>query len=76
MYELMFFLPIYIFDRFAVLVVSHGDPLQILQTILQASMQNNSGSDLVSRITGVIVPNILSQHRKCALLTGELRRVA
>ncbi|KAF3787702.1 hypothetical protein EJ110_NYTH07555 [Nymphaea thermarum] len=64
------------FHGFAVLVVSHGDPLQILQTILQASTQNECASDLVSRITGVIVPNILSQHRKCALLTGELRRVA
>ncbi|XP_049935619.1 uncharacterized protein LOC116260454 isoform X2 [Nymphaea colorata] len=64
------------FHGFAVLVVSHGDPLQILQTILQASTQNEYASDLVSRIRGVIVPNILSQHRKHALLTGELRRVA
>ncbi|KAG7975691.1 hypothetical protein I3843_06G112000 [Carya illinoinensis] len=64
-------------DGCAVLIVSHGDPLQILQTILNAVKQDitSSGNDLASRIEAVRVPSILSQHRKFALLTGELRAV-
>lgn len=61
----------------AILVVSHGDPLQILQTILNAVKEDKepSCSNLGSRIEAVRVPSILSQHRKFALLTGELRAV-
>ncbi|KAK9287438.1 hypothetical protein L1049_015859 [Liquidambar formosana] len=63
--------------RCAILVVSHGDTLQILQTILNAAKQHTGSScnDLASRMQAVKVPSILSQHRKFALLTGELRAV-
>ncbi|CAI0407717.1 unnamed protein product [Linum tenue] len=65
------------FERCAILVVSHGDPLQILQTVLQAAKQEGpTGSeDVVSRLQAVRIPSVLSQHRKFALLTGELRGV-
>lgn len=65
------------FQGCAVLIVSHGDPLQILQTILNAVKQQtiSSSNDLASRIQAVRVPSILSQHRKRALLTAELRAV-
>lgn len=65
------------FCRCAILVVSHGDPLQILQTILNAVKEDREplSNDLASRIEAVRVPSILSQHRKFALLTGELRAV-
>ncbi|OAY52196.1 metal-independent phosphoserine phosphatase isoform X1 [Manihot esculenta] len=65
------------FQGCAVLIVSHGDPLQILQTILNAVKQHNGSTcnDLSSRIQAVKIPSILSQHRKFALLTGELRLV-
>ncbi|KAK4562045.1 hypothetical protein RGQ29_004773 [Quercus rubra] len=65
------------FQGCAVLIVSHGDPLQILQTILNAVKQQtvSSSNDLASRIQAVRVPSILSQHRKYALLTAELRAV-
>ncbi|XP_075672895.1 uncharacterized protein LOC142642429 isoform X2 [Castanea sativa] len=65
------------FQGCAVLIVSHGDPLQILQTILNAVKQQtvSSSNDLASRIQAVRVPSILSQHRKHALLTAELRAV-
>ncbi|XVF68054.1 hypothetical protein PTKIN_Ptkin10aG0172200 [Pterospermum kingtungense] len=61
----------------AILVVSHGDPLQILQTVLNAASEQMepSCSDLPSRIKAVRTHSILSQHRKFALLTGELRAV-
>ncbi|KAE8654362.1 SEC1 family transport protein SLY1-like [Hibiscus syriacus] len=61
----------------AILVVSHGDPLQILQTILNAASKQteSSCSDLTSKIQALRIPSILSQHRKFALLTGELRIV-
>ncbi|GKV23892.1 hypothetical protein SLEP1_g33571 [Rubroshorea leprosula] len=61
----------------AILVVSHGDPLQILQTVFTSiSQQEESNSkDLASRIQAVRIPSILSQHRKYGLLTGELRSV-
>ncbi|OMO79981.1 Histidine phosphatase superfamily, clade-1 [Corchorus capsularis] len=60
-----------------ILVVSHGDPLQILQTILNAASEQteSSCSDLALKIKAVRTPSILSQHRKFALLTGELRAV-
>ncbi|CAL1372957.1 unnamed protein product [Linum trigynum] len=65
------------FERCAILVVSHGDPLQILQTVLQAAKQEGStgSEDVVSRLQAVRSPSVLSQHRKFALLTGELRGV-
>ncbi|XP_057496134.1 uncharacterized protein LOC130781095 isoform X2 [Actinidia eriantha] len=61
----------------SILVVSHGDPLQILQTIIHAAKEHNElvGNDLESRIQAVKVPSVLSRHRKYALLTGELRAV-
>ncbi|KAK6253971.1 hypothetical protein QUC31_015691 [Theobroma cacao] len=60
-----------------ILVVSHGDPLQILQTILSAASEQMepSSNDLGSRIQAVRLPSIFSQHRQFALLTGELRAV-
>ena len=63
--------------RCAVLVVSHGDPLQILQTILNAAKdtKGSDSNDLTSRIQAVKVPSVISQHRKFALLTGEIRAV-
>ncbi|OVA00599.1 Histidine phosphatase superfamily [Macleaya cordata] len=65
------------FQGCVVLVVSHGDPLQILQTILHATNQQKGPAveDFMSRLEAVKVPSILSQHRKYALLTGELRRI-
>ncbi|KAF5449065.1 hypothetical protein F2P56_029549 [Juglans regia] len=62
----------------AVLIVSHGDTLQILQTLLLNAVKQSmasSGNDLAERVEAVTVPSILSQHRKFALLTGELRAV-
>lgn len=60
------------------LIVSHGDPLQILQTIMNAAKEDGrtEGNDLFSRIEAIRVPSVLSQHRKFALDTGELRRLA
>ncbi|MFS8025344.1 putative histidine phosphatase superfamily, clade-1 [Helianthus anomalus] len=65
------------FQGCAILIVSHGDPLQILQTILKAvgEQAGANGGDLASRIEAVKVPSVLSQHRKHALLTGQLRAV-
>ncbi|WCJ40004.1 Phosphoglycerate mutase family protein [Euphorbia peplus] len=61
------------FQGCAILIVSHGDPLQILQTMLHAA-KPQKGSDLASTlIQAVNVPSILSQHFKYALLTGEIR---
>ncbi|KAJ7978694.1 Phosphoglycerate mutase family protein [Quillaja saponaria] len=66
------------FKGCAILVVSHGDPLQILQTMFNAVNHHREPScnDLASRFQAVQVPSILSQHRKYALQTGELRAVA
>ncbi|KAI3986313.1 hypothetical protein MKX01_002158 [Papaver californicum] len=58
----------------AVLVVSHGDPLQILQTIISA-IEKAPGEDFRTRVGAVKVASILSQHRKFALQTGELRQL-
>ncbi|XP_057440808.1 uncharacterized protein LOC130732835 isoform X2 [Lotus japonicus] len=65
------------FEGCAVLVVSHGDTLQILQTILHAANQHKEPAydDLASILNAVQVAPVLSQHRKYALLTGELRGV-
>nr|XP_043609591.1 uncharacterized protein LOC122581424 [Erigeron canadensis] len=65
------------FQGCAILIVSHGDPLQILQTIFNAVREQAGpdGGDLVSRIEAIKVPSVLSQHRKHALLTGQLRAV-
>ncbi|GAB4853087.1 hypothetical protein Ancab_017272 [Ancistrocladus abbreviatus] len=65
------------FQGCAILVVSHGDPLQMLQTILNAAKER-AGSDytvVAQRLEAVKVPSVLSTHRKFALLTGELRAV-
>lgn len=62
------------FQGCRVLVVSHGDPLQIFQTILNAA-KDSCENDLASRIQAVKIPSVLSQHRKFALQTGELRLV-
>ncbi|XLS63539.1 hypothetical protein HN51_023513 [Arachis hypogaea] len=65
------------YEGCAILVVSHGDPLQILQTILLESIQQQEhpNKDMASILSAVQVAPILSQHRKYALVTGELRRV-
>nr|GEU56881.1 metal-independent phosphoserine phosphatase isoform X2 [Tanacetum cinerariifolium] len=65
------------FQGCAILIVSHGDPLQILQTILNAVREHvgPDGGDLASRVATIKVPSVLSQHRKHALLTGQLRAV-
>ncbi|KAK4437560.1 hypothetical protein Salat_0089900 [Sesamum alatum] len=65
------------FQECTVLVVSHGDPLQILQTILSAAKEHATSpeNDLTSRIQAITVPSVLSQHRKFALNTGELRQL-
>ncbi|XP_065865473.1 uncharacterized protein [Euphorbia lathyris] len=65
------------FQGCAILIVSHGDPLQILQATLNAAKQQigSPNDDLASRIQAVNVPSVLSQHRKFALLTGEIRAV-
>lgn len=65
------------FQGCAILIVSHGDPLQILQTIVGAVRQQvgPNGVELAKRVEAVKVPAVLSQHRKHALQTGELRSV-
>ncbi|XP_004491640.1 uncharacterized protein [Cicer arietinum] len=64
------------FQGCAILVVSHGDPLQILQTILLAANNKHkdlASHDLASMLEAVQVAPILSQHRQYALQTGQLR---
>ncbi|EYU38025.1 hypothetical protein ABFS82_02G001600 [Erythranthe guttata] len=66
------------FEGCTLLVVSHGDPLQILQTVLNAAKEQGQQTDengLISRMEAVKVPDVLSQHRKFALNTGELRQL-
>ncbi|KAL6211119.1 hypothetical protein ACLB2K_016347 [Fragaria x ananassa] len=65
------------FQGRTVLVVSHGDTLQILQTILNAAKADAGSTydDLTSRMQAVRTPSILSEHRKFSLLTAELRSV-
>ncbi|KAJ4783691.1 hypothetical protein LUZ62_034937 [Rhynchospora pubera] len=64
------------FESCAVLIVSHGDTLQILQTLLQTLKENPSDNeDMELRIKNCIVNSILSQHRKFSLSTGELQQI-
>ncbi|CAL9072333.1 unnamed protein product [Musa textilis] len=65
------------FQGYVFLVVSHGDPLQILQTILHATKELASSNeiDILLRTKEIMVHSILSQHRKFALQTGELRPI-
>lgn len=65
------------FHGSAILIVSHGDPLQIFQAVLSGTKENSSFLDEVTDLKkkGLLAPSVLSQHRKFALLTGELRRV-
>ncbi|KAH7285488.1 hypothetical protein KP509_33G030600 [Ceratopteris richardii] len=58
--------------RFAVVVVSHGDPLQIFQTIIKAAV---SGVANYLRDGANYDHLVLSKHRTYALQTGELRRI-
>ncbi|XP_030450665.2 uncharacterized protein LOC115672839 [Syzygium oleosum] len=65
------------FQGCAVLIVSHGDPLQILQTIVCAAKQEiPNNNEFSSSIQATRTFAVLSQHRKFALLTGELRALA
>ncbi|WCJ40002.1 Phosphoglycerate mutase family protein [Euphorbia peplus] len=63
------------FQGCAILIVSHGDPLQILQAMLHAAKEEirSPNDDMPSRLEAVNVHSVLSQHRKFALLTGEIR---
>lgn len=65
------------FQGCVILVVSHGDPLQILQTILNAAKEreNSEEGDVSSRLKAVMLRSVLSQHRKFALETAELRQI-
>ncbi|KAJ4774963.1 Phosphoglycerate mutase family protein [Rhynchospora pubera] len=64
------------FQGCAVLIVSHGDTLQILQTLLQTLKENPSDNeDMELRIKNCIVNSVLSQHRKFSLSTGELQQI-
>ncbi|KAG7539732.1 Histidine phosphatase superfamily clade-1 [Arabidopsis thaliana x Arabidopsis arenosa] len=60
------------YQRCAILVVSHGDPLQMLQNVFHSAKQQE-GDGLAERFQMSRVASVLSQHRKFALLTGELR---
>ncbi|CAL9228686.1 unnamed protein product [Arabidopsis halleri] len=60
------------YQRCAILVVSHGDPLQMLQNVFH-SAKLQEGDGLPERFQMSRVASVLSQHRKFALLTGELR---
>nr|ABK24043.1 unknown [Picea sitchensis] len=63
---------------YAILLVAHGDPLQIFQTILHATLDSHScekNGILDANLGAVMSAPILSQHRKFSLFTGELRRV-
>ncbi|XP_044455008.1 agropine synthesis reductase [Triticum aestivum] len=65
------------FHGSAVLIVSHGDPLQIFQAVLSGAKENPSFLDDASglRKESLVISSVLSQHRKFALNTAELRRV-
>ncbi|CAA0397898.1 Histidine phosphatase superfamily clade-1 [Arabidopsis thaliana x Arabidopsis arenosa] len=60
------------YQRCAILVVSHGDPLQMLQNVFHSAKQQE-GDGLAEKFQLSRVASVLSQHRKFALLTGELR---
>jgi hypothetical protein len=61
----------------AILIVSHGDPLQIFQAVLSGAKENLSFLDNLTNLKAkdTVVASILSPHRKFALNTGELRQV-
>ncbi|PVH34913.1 hypothetical protein PAHAL_7G065100 [Panicum hallii] len=65
------------FHSSEILIVSHGDPLQIFQAVLSGAKENTSFLDGVRdmKMKGTAVASVLSQHRKFALHTGEVRRV-
>ncbi|CAM8987422.1 hypothetical protein QQ045_008652 [Rhodiola kirilowii] len=65
------------FQGCAILMVSHGDPLQILQTVFNA-IKHQSGFeniDIASSIEAVKTTSVLAQHRNFGLDTAELRRL-
>ncbi|KAG0452870.1 hypothetical protein HPP92_025534 [Vanilla planifolia] len=63
------------YEGCSILLVSHGDPLQILQAVLGAAKENSLEGDVSSRIKQVTNRSVLFQHRKFALVTAELRRI-
>lgn len=64
------------YEGCSILVVSHGDPLQIFQTILRAAKEEiSSGADISSRIKRVMTRLVLTQHRNFALQTAELIQI-
>ncbi|WVZ84003.1 hypothetical protein U9M48_031087 [Paspalum notatum var. saurae] len=65
------------FHSSAVLFVSHGDPLQIFQAVLSGAKESSTFLNDVTNLKAEdeMVASILSQHRKFALATGELRQV-
>ncbi|KAL0334506.1 UNVERIFIED_CONTAM: hypothetical protein Sradi_4662500 [Sesamum radiatum] len=56
------------FQECTVLIVSHGDPLQILQTILSAAKEQatSPANDLMSRIQAIRVPSVLTAPQVCS----------
>ncbi|KAL0292941.1 UNVERIFIED_CONTAM: hypothetical protein Sradi_6965700 [Sesamum radiatum] len=56
------------FHECTVLIVSHGDPLQILQTILSAAKEQatSPANDLMSRIQAIRVPSVLTAPQVCS----------
>ncbi|KAA0035985.1 metal-independent phosphoserine phosphatase [Cucumis melo var. makuwa] len=65
-----------LFQGCAILVVSHGDPLQIFQAMMGSAAKQDgstSSNDLSSIFQALITKPVLSNHRQFALLTGELR---
>ncbi|KAL8151206.1 hypothetical protein V2J09_021014 [Rumex salicifolius] len=65
------------FEGCGILVVSHGDPLQMLQNILNVAKESSGSgcNSLAQRLEAVKVPSVLSKHRRFSLETGELRAV-
>ncbi|XP_066350583.1 uncharacterized protein [Miscanthus floridulus] len=65
------------FHGSTILFVSHGDPLQIFQAVLSGAKENMSFLDDLTnlKVKDTRVASVLSQHRKFALITGELRQV-
>ncbi|XP_004140403.1 uncharacterized protein LOC101220672 isoform X1 [Cucumis sativus] len=65
-----------LFQGCAILVVSHGDPLQIVQAMMGSGGKQDGSTpsnDLSSMLEALMTKPILSNHRQFALLTGELR---
>ncbi|KAL3688783.1 hypothetical protein R1sor_015092 [Riccia sorocarpa] len=61
----------------AVVIVSHGDTLQILQTVINHALGRvfTVNDSLLTRLEEAISPSILQRHRNFAMLTGELKRL-